>query len=366
VTKRWVKIHDKNRSIFMKIYKTYFYNTSKAEKIFTLAIFLILWFVLVMISGLKPVGFDRDSKTYVAFLSYNPSEYNLLVFEPLHWGLVYLNNILFNANPHTFFALYAVIFLTISLYAIYKDSSFPLISLFIFVLLFFPLYGLTQIRQGVAVALLLYSIKDLSKDRIKHFFIKAIIATGFHYSAPILFSVLFISRKMKLPVLVVIILPIFCIVLGKVLPILSMLYYLADLIGGPFGYKLNHYLFIMEQFGEKHPFNVTNPFNRYTLFIFGCGVIFGFLYKKRMDTHKSILFNLLFLSLSVLFLFLQLPILSNRLFFPLSSVSIFIFPYIIYKTKPRIVAVTLLVLLILALSFNMYIRDDLFNFDLIL
>ena len=346
--------------------RMHFKDKIRTEKVFLLSIFLMIWFALILISGLKPIGFDPDSENYIAVLKYDPSEYNLLVFEPFHWALVYLNNILFDSNAHMFFTLYAVIFLSISLYTIYKDSISPSISLLVFVLLFFPNFGLIQIRQGVSLALFLCSIKDLSQDRMKHFLIKALIATGFHYASPILFLLLFISRKIKLSITILFILPILCFILGKILPVLSMLSFLTDLIGGAFGYKLKQYLLIMEQFGKEHIFNVINPFNSYTLFIFGCGAIFGYLYKKDIDKNKMILLNSLFLGFSWFFLFLSLPTLSFRVFYPLSTMIIFILPYIIYKTKPRIVAVTLLILLILAVSFNMYIRHDLFNFDMIL
>lgn len=335
------------------------------EKVLSVAAFLCCGCLLILMSGLKPIGFDPDSINYVAVLKYHPSEYNLLIFEPLHWVLVYLNNILFDSNPHTFFALYALIFVSLFLYAIFKTSISPLLSLLVFLFVFFPNYGLIQIRQGIALALLLNSIEDISQNRLKPFLIKAILATGFHYSSPILFLSLFFSEKMRLPITTIVLIPISCFILGECFISLNMFYYLSDFVGGGFGYKLKNYLLLMEIEGQASSVNRINPLNTYVVFIWSLGILFGYLYKK-MDINKRILFNMLLFGLSFWFLFVQFPVLSFRLFYPLSGVATFILPYVLNKIKPRSIAVALFVLMLFAIFYNIYIRHALFNFDLIL
>lgn len=40
------------------------------------AVFLFCWSLLILISGLRPIGFDLGSVNYVAVLKYNPSDYS--------------------------------------------------------------------------------------------------------------------------------------------------------------------------------------------------------------------------------------------------------------------------------------------------
>jgi len=125
----------------------------------------IIGIILILIAGLRPIGIDRDSVNYVDFLkiigNHNIVFEDFLQKEPMFWIINKFNYIFFHGNIHIFFLIFAILGISLKLYAIRQLSTNILISLLSYILLFFILFDMTQIRVGVAIGIFLLSIPDI-------------------------------------------------------------------------------------------------------------------------------------------------------------------------------------------------------------
>ena len=65
--------------------------------------------LLILIAGLRPIGIDCDSLSYVSVLNVSLSDVNFIDKEPTFWIIDEFNKILFAENVHTFFLIFAII-----------------------------------------------------------------------------------------------------------------------------------------------------------------------------------------------------------------------------------------------------------------
>ncbi|MDF2953377.1 MAG: hypothetical protein OD816_000622 [Thermodesulfobacterium sp.] len=330
------------------------------------SLFFLLCF-LVLLTTILPVGFSPDSENYYSYLNYEPYEYNFLIIEPLNWLIIYINRLFFFSNYHTFVAIYGFLFNTIMLSMIYKLYKHyriePILALSVFLFLFFPNYGLIQIRQGIVTALLFNAFFDVIYNNNKKFFFKYIIAIGFHYSAIVLFFILYISRIIKIKTSFAYILIPVSFFWSAYLPLIEVLKLFSEAIGGPIGYKLSNYILLLQIEGKNLSINVINPINLYSIFMLLNLFLFGYLYGKkfRKEIDKRIAFNLLFIGLVLWFSLAQFPVLSFRIFTPLSIISVYIISLNANKIKPREISSIVFLLIIVLLSINLYIRHASFD-----
>ncbi len=113
--------------------------------------FFFIAFILILLAGFRPSGFDPDYYNYLETLTLDVKDFSFFSMKPLYWALVYFNKLLFNANPNSFFLIVATIYVSVSMYAIKKYSVNIFLSLILFLFLFFPDFGLIQIRNGMAI-----------------------------------------------------------------------------------------------------------------------------------------------------------------------------------------------------------------------
>lgn len=121
---------------------------------------------LIVFAGFRSPGFDADSLNYIGVIHAPISDMSFLDKEPSFWIVVILNQLLFSSSYISFFMIYAMLGVSLKLYAIktlLKDGF--LFSLVIYLLLYYVLHELTQIRVGVASALFLLSLKDVLERR---------------------------------------------------------------------------------------------------------------------------------------------------------------------------------------------------------
>ena len=69
----------------------------------------------------------------------------------------------------------------------------PILSVYLYICLYFVLHEMTQIRVGVACGIFLLSIPDMISRNYKRYFFKCAIAISFHYSAVIMILLYFID-----------------------------------------------------------------------------------------------------------------------------------------------------------------------------
>lgn len=116
--------------------------------------------------------------------------------EPAFALLIYLVRFL-GGGEFAFLLLCASIGVTLKLYAINSYAKSVGLSVFFYVLKFYPLHEMVQIRAGIAVGIALLGIRYIIRERFLYYVTTILIAMSFHYST-IVFILLYPAIKIKI------------------------------------------------------------------------------------------------------------------------------------------------------------------------
>ena len=172
------------------------YSISKYSKYeyLNLITYIVFGIVLIYITGFRAEGIDRDYYNYKDLYSLY-SKIDLITIEPSFIAITKLVNVYLNDNVKALFIIYALISISIKLYAIRQLSNFWALSLLVYISYSFPLHDLTQIRAGVAVGFILLTIKPLYEKKPLLFLIFSTMAVLFHFTAIIVLPLWFLNPK---------------------------------------------------------------------------------------------------------------------------------------------------------------------------
>ena len=163
-------------------------------KSYRIYIYTLLGIILIGLAATRPIGIDKDSENYEeAYKNYDAPAIEKTVEFSYLWIAQILNN--FSDDVHTIFFLFAVISISLKLYAISKLSPIWFSSVAIYLSNYYILHELTQIRAGVAAALFMIAIYCISERQRGKAFVLISVATFFHYSSVVLFPLLFLSKE---------------------------------------------------------------------------------------------------------------------------------------------------------------------------
>ncbi|NIA44655.1 EpsG family protein [Providencia sp. 504mA] len=206
------------------------------------------YFILVIFSGFRyGIGTDYFSYEYVFFNIHTENKYN----SGLEYGFYYLSKLL----PQTQDGFYALIFLLslitnlVFYFAIKNQISnsintnrtLVIILFFITGFYFLPFNG---VRQGVAIAFILYSYSYIKKRKLFPFIICILLASLFHKSA-ILFTPIYFLYAFTIPNIVGLLLVISCFIITK----LNILSYISSFILSSLDDKYSRYIQSPPEFG---------------------------------------------------------------------------------------------------------------------
>lgn len=295
-------------------------------------LFILFFVLLFFIAGFRPVGLDRDSENYARavqsfIITHN---YNFITIEPSFYLIVNVSKFLFDDVVRGVFILYALLGVSLTLYAIKKNSSFPLLSLIVYSCFYFVLHEMTQIRVGVAGAIFLLAIPDIVNRNLKSFLIKTALATLFHYVAIIMLFIYLINSKhnKQLFYLFLPLIGILCAItnVGRFF-LMSIINFLPEFLS----YKINIYLALHEM-GIFTEINVFNLYYSSLLIIYYFAIINTNKFKKEIDVLQiKILGWMLFTFYSFYFL----PVFAFRISEFLGLVLIFILPDLISIVREK-------------------------------
>ena len=325
------------------------------------SLYLILISIsLILIASLRPVGFDRDSLQYLEgfneFTSLFDADYS--VREPSFWLIVYCSKLIFYDNGRLVFLFYAFIYVSISVYSIKRLTPHPFISLFCYVLLFFPLHGMTQIRAGVACAFFLLAIPDIVNRNIKLFLLKCTIASLFHYSAILIFITYIIDPK-KINIKIYFLLPFFGLtfaMFGKVL--IGFIDNISMYLPSFLSYKINIYLSLLRE-GSGGTVNLFSFYYFFVLIIYFLSLYLVFHCENK---YRVIFCKLLGLSLFLYYLFSSFPIFAVRASEVIGVVVVFLLPDLSNCFKQKIIIICLVFVFVFLTFVNNVFIHNLFNF----
>jgi hypothetical protein len=251
------------------------------------------------------------------------------------------NNVLF------LFIIYAFLGVSLKFYAIKKMTAFYMLSVLIYFSNFFIFHEMTQIRVGVASALLLISLKPLLEKNFKAYFIIIIIAFLFHYSALIALPLYFLNGQKINVTLFALIIPV-----AYLLYFLNIHFaYLIDLIPIPeISFKFQQYRHLAVINNSK-----ANLFNYLQLSRYFLAMIFLWKWQLLQEKNEfSILFiKIYIIAISLLVFLVDIPALGARASELLLPVEIILIPFLIYIIKQKQLGyaiVTSIALLFLYLS----------------
>lgn len=322
-------------------------------------LFIVFFVFLFFIAGFRPLDIDRDSENYARtiqsfIITHN---YDFIRTEPFFYLIVDVSKLLFNNVVRGVFILYAFLGVSLKLYAIKKNASFPLLSLIVYFCLYFVLHEMTQIRVGVAAAIFLLAIPDIVNRNWKSYLIKTALATSFHYVAIIMLFIYLINSKNNKQ-LFYLFLPLIGILsaitnFGKYF-LMSMISFLPEFLS----YKINIYLTLHEM-GMHTEINVFNLYYSSLLIIYYFSIININKFKKEIDVLQIKILGWMLFSF---YFFSFLPVLAFRISEFLAIVLIFILPDLISIVRQKLFTSFIVFLYLISMLFNYIFIQKLFHF----
>ena len=264
--------------------------------------------LLILVAGLKPVGFDRDSLNYVQILNSPVTGIFNNIKEPFYLLIIKLNGLVFSGSPTGFFLMFAILGVSLKIYAIGRLSLIPLVSVSIYISLFFILHEMTQVRAGVASALFLLALVDLTAGHKLNFVLKIVLGTMFHFSAIIGLAIIRLdATTINKPFYLA--LPIVGIGLEIFLPIISILEYAVGFAPAFIGYKLELYLTLLKD-GRHSSINVFNFYYLSVLAVYYYAIFKSDYFKSKYDI---LLLKITGIMLFSFYSLSSMPVLSFRI-----------------------------------------------------
>jgi len=177
---------------------SFFLLGSKKEKFRAIDIylfFLISIVIIYMAAVRKDVGYDFYSYQKIFKHVHNSSESILYLSQKYNTevGFIFLCKIS-ETFPMLIFIV-ACISIIPKMYFIYINSNNRLLCLAMYFSSIFITYDMGVMRQGIAIAIMFFSIKYIEQRNLKRFILSIIIATSFHISAVIFIPLYFLSNK---------------------------------------------------------------------------------------------------------------------------------------------------------------------------
>lgn len=164
-------------------------------------VYIYLTFLpLIAISALRSINIGNDTKTYhnIFNISTYTSFNTFLELNASRWekGFLILTKSIscISDNPQFLIAISSVISLFFAGRFIYLYSKKPALSIFLFITMRFYFFFMSNIRQSIALGLVLFSYDFIKKRKLIPFSIVILIATQFHSTAIVFFFAYFIER----------------------------------------------------------------------------------------------------------------------------------------------------------------------------
>ena len=318
-------------------------------------IYYALCFVLIMLSGFRPVGFDPDSEVYETTFQNAGTAYEENLVE---YSFNAISAFLRPLSQHVqiVFLFYALLAIPLKFLAIQKSLPWLFLPLVVYFCGFYLLHDTIQMRASIASGLFLLSIKPLSEGRRWYVFLLIMVALIFHYSAMLLLIVLLfgnkpLSKRWK-------------IALAALVPIGMVL----------FIFKINMIAavpipYIQEKIEDYDKLKETGIFDDIALFnplvwIRVLALWYALYFYDTIKEHCSylpLLLKIMGVSVFSFFALSSIPIISERVNELFGIIEILLIPYIFYTIKPQYAARILICILAIAMFSYRFFRLETFN-----
>lgn len=168
-------------------------------------IYLISIIVLIFFAGLR--GDTADTSGYREMFMRCPDFFTMLITGDFSFlfetreepGYLLINSIvrIFTDVPELFFLSIAMLALSHYYHSIKDYAVIPMLSLLLYYTNVFMVKEMAQIRQGVAMAIFIYSLRYVVNNEFKKFLLSVIFASFFHLSI-LVTLIIYPLRKLKM------------------------------------------------------------------------------------------------------------------------------------------------------------------------
>jgi len=284
-------------------------------------LFLVLVTILTLFAGLRyNLGAD-----YLGYYSYF-NKATISLFGGLELGFEFLAVLV----RETFgsYEIFVLLLDTLTFVFVYKSiksmSKVYLIPLYIYSIQYFLGGPMGQMRQALAMAILLYSIKYVISRDLKRFIFVVLIATSIHFSS-IVFLVVYGLNYIKVNKVFLTVILISSVIVGKTFLPRYILLQLFSLFDIELFDKINHYV-TSEVYGTEYSGQIIAYIERLLIFFISL-----YFYKESDDKRIKVFIQVYWLSLLLFFMFADISILAQRSSRPFKMVEIFLYGYLIEK-----------------------------------
>lgn len=273
--------------------------------------------------------------------------------EQIEWIYVLLNKILFDMGMPFYMVTFIMVLMSVSLKftTIYQNLALPVLGAMMY---FMPLYFFEdsgQIRQGMGVAICVFSFKYIKERNLPMFILMMYIALGFHKTAVVFFPAYWIVRipmnstRILVVIVIAILLSPFEVfrIFGSIVESVGS----QDVSDGYAGYVDD------SQFGQSVTFGLSDIVKIFFIYV---------IVRYDKDACKEVYYYEYMRNLAVFGLFLYYIFRGNRIFairLPgayMFFMSVFVVPSIIYAVKFKVQK-------ILYSGFMLYLFLMYFNFS---
>jgi len=315
--------------------------------------------LLFVICAFRGEHVDRDHLNYISLI-YDSSANLLYPIEPSFKIISWIAMNIFNSYQLVFI-IFAALSLSFKFKAIKQNSPYSLLSALVLYSNIFLLHDMTQIRAGVACAIILYALKYLGQDRKYTYILYVLIASTFHITS-ILFlcAVVFDSKKLSIK---------YIITYFALLMVTYFLYYLSfDILSlmkyvniSYIQFKYNEY--ISQSHGTDFvPINIFSTMQILHILI----VFISFFAARRISFTREQMVIVKLYSLSPLsfMLLYSLPVFALRISELFAVVNILLLPALVLLSKQKTVAKIFVVFICFCMFYiNIYHVDILKDYS---
>lgn len=316
-------------------------------------LYIFIFFLLVLVAGFREIGIDPDSIDYENAFLY-PDSPNLI--NSFEYSFILISRIIntFTNDVHILFLFYALLGVGLKMYAFRKISSIYFLPLLIYISYYYVLHECIQIRTGVLSGLLLIAIYQIGENHKWKGLFLLLLGCFFHYSAIILFPIIFLSNnemsKNERKKWVIIVFASYLIYYIGITFVFDYFVYLPYI-----GSKIEAYKTLTEMGNAMAHINIFGPQQLFTIFLF-LYIIYFYDTIKIYNIYLPLLIKMFAIGLIVYIIFSFLPVFSSRVSLLFEVVTIILYSNIYYTIRPKWAAIG--VIFILGL-FNLYLSLNL-------
>ena len=307
---------------------------------------LLLCSILIIFIGFRNES-GADSLNYINYFKYDTDSFSdWKNRDPayLEWGFYYLSVILksiFN-NIDFYFTVVSIITISFLYKTLKRYCLYPILGMCVYYSRFLILRDMNQIRQALAITILIFALKYLYNNRRKAFVVFTFFSSLMHYSSLSALPFILVFKK-KYTTKQYLLLFLLCGISGIILGVLFKKILIAIS-----GVKFLHYL-------NTTNLGITNPILYYQIFIFYLFSKYENILSVRQKGYYVIR-NAYCYSILMLLLTCGLGDIGGRVGTIFATCEIFIIPALCKVIRPRITGYIFSIILTSLLFFMNYLR----------